>query len=283
MVAHADAATERDIVFRIARQDRPGEGRYWQSFSVPHVPGMNVISALQYIAAHPNPLGSHESVTPVAWDCACLEEICGSCTMVINGKVMQSCSALVDHIGRTEAGEIELEPMSKYPVMRDLVVDRSRIFEGLKKVKAWIPVDGYYDAGPGPIQSAAEAEQRYPLSKCMTCGCCMEACPQYTKVETLQEYGESDAEFRERSLAAQNQAFMGAAIISQAMLFNSHPTGAMNKGERLEALMEPGGITDCGNSQNCVKVCPKLIPLTWSIGKAGRDTTVHAIKQFFLR
>jgi succinate dehydrogenase / fumarate reductase iron-sulfur subunit len=283
MVAHADDTSHKDIVFRIARQDKPGGGRYWQSFSVPHVPGMNVISALQYIAAHPNPLGSKESVTPVAWDCACLEEICGSCTMLINGRVMQSCSALVDNIGRTDAGEIELEPMTKYPVMRDLVVDRSRIFQGLKKVKAWIPVDGYYDAGPGPTQSPEDSELRYPLSKCMTCGCCMEACPQYTKVETLQEYGESDAEFRERNIAAQDHAFMGAAVISQAILFNAHPTGAMNKGERLEALMEPGGITDCGNSQNCVKVCPKLIPLTWSIGKAGRDTSLHAIKQFFLR
>ena len=52
--------TDDAIVFRGARQDRPGGGRYWQSFAVPHVPGMNVISALQSIAAHPVPLGAHE-------------------------------------------------------------------------------------------------------------------------------------------------------------------------------------------------------------------------------
>ena len=40
--------------------------------------------------------------------------------------------------------------MSKFPVLRDLLVDRRRLFRGLEKVQAWIPVDGYYDAGPGP-------------------------------------------------------------------------------------------------------------------------------------
>ena len=58
-------------------------------------------------------------------------------------------------------------------------------------------------------------------------------------------------------------------------------TGAVLGDERLEALEQPGGITDCGNAQNCVKVCPKDIPLTESIAAIGRQTTVHAIKSFF--
>src|SRR3546814_5858240 len=48
---------------------------------------------------------------------------------------------------RSTGGEIELEPMSKFPIVRDLMVDRSRMFRSLERVKAWIPVDGYYDAG----------------------------------------------------------------------------------------------------------------------------------------
>jgi succinate dehydrogenase / fumarate reductase iron-sulfur subunit len=46
-------------------------------------------------------------------------------------------------------------------------------------------------------------------------------------------------------------------------------------------MMEPGGIADCGNAQNCVKVCPKEIPLTESIAEIGRSTTFHAVKKFF--
>ncbi len=284
MDSHASAHSHHDtITFRIARQDGPGKGRYWQSFVVPHVPGMNVISALQAIAANPHPLGEESSVEPVAWDCNCLEEVCGACTMVINGRVRQACSAIVDNLDRTEAGEIELEPMSKFPVVRDLFVDRSRMFRGLQRVKAWIPVDGYHHAGAGPVQSPGEQDEAYPLSQCMTCGCCMEACPQYSKVEVPRESGESDAQYVDRRNAAFDEQFIGPAVISQAVLFNAHPTGKMTKGERLDALMEAGGITDCGNAQNCVKVCPKDIPLTRSIAKAGRDTTLHAIKSWLLK
>jgi succinate dehydrogenase / fumarate reductase iron-sulfur subunit len=55
----------------------------------------------------------------------------------------------------------------------------------------------------------------------------------------------------------------------------------MNAGERLDALMTEGGLQMCGNAQNCVAVCPKTIPLTRSIARAGRATTVHAIKKLF--
>jgi succinate dehydrogenase / fumarate reductase iron-sulfur subunit len=65
------------------------------------------------------------------------------------------------------------------------------------------------------------------------------------------------------------------------MLFNQHPTGANNAGERLDALMAEGGIQICGNAQNCVAVCPKKIPLTTSIGRAGRATTVQMLKNWF--
>ncbi len=280
---HAPHKTEQKVVFRIARQDRPGGPRYWQSFAVDYVPGMNVISALQAIAASPTPLGAGQPVTPVVWDCNCLEEVCGACTMVINGRVRQACSALVDNLDRTDAGEIELEPMGKFPVIRDLMVDRARMFRGLKRIKAWIPVDGYHDAGPGPAQSPSAQEEAYPLSECMTCGCCMEACPQYHRVELERYPGESDAEYKARSDAQYDLEFVGPAIISQMILFNTNPTGEMSAGPRLEGLMGPGGITDCGNSQNCVKVCPKNIPLTRSIAKAGRDTTLYAIKRWLMK
>jgi succinate dehydrogenase / fumarate reductase iron-sulfur subunit len=241
---------------------------------------MNVISVLQRIAAKATTAdGKH--VAPVAWDCNCLEEVCGACTMVINGCVRQSCSALVDRLLEDRPGEIELAPMTKFPVIRDLVVDRSRLFRALTKVKAWVPVDGYYDVGPGPRVSPTTQEQSYPLSECMSCGCCLDACPQYLKVEVERLEGEADADFQSRTDQQYDRGFIGAHAISQAMLFNSHPTGASNAGERLDAMMAEGGIQICGNAQNCVAVCPKNIPLTTSIGRAGRATTIHQLKKWF--
>jgi succinate dehydrogenase / fumarate reductase iron-sulfur subunit len=55
----------------------------------------------------------------------------------------------------------------------------------------------------------------------------------------------------------------------------------MQKAKRLETMMAPGGISGCGNAQNCVKVCPKKIPLTDAIAAIGRDTTLKAIKDLF--
>ena len=79
--------------------------------------------------------------------------------------------------------------MTKFPVVRDLMVDRSRFFEDLKKVKAWIPIDGTYDLGPAPRVSPETQEFRYALSRCMTCGCCLEACPQYNERDGLHGRG----------------------------------------------------------------------------------------------
>ncbi len=268
------------ILVRVRRQDGPGNSGRWERHRLPYEPNLNVISVLQKIAAQAT-TDDGKKTTPVAWDCNCLEEVCGACTMLVNGQTRQACSALVDRLLEDRPGEIELQPMSKFPVLRDLVVDRGRMFRALEKVKAWIPVDDYADRGPGPREAPESQEQRYPLSECMTCGCCLEACPQYTKIEVERLPGESDQDFTTRQNAAYDRGFIGAAAISQAMLFNAHGTGHMNAGERLDALMAPGGIQVCGNAQNCVVVCPKHIPLTRSIGRAGRATTVQWIKSWF--
>jgi succinate dehydrogenase / fumarate reductase, iron-sulfur subunit len=249
------------IVLKIKRQDTPDGAAYWQTFSIPYKPNMNITSVLQAIAMNPK-TAAGEITTPLTYDAACLEEVCGSCTMVINGKARQACSALIDPI-RAEVGDgaITLEPMSKFPVVRDLVVDRTRMFENLKRIKGWIPVDGYYNLGAGPKIDPKKQDELYAMSRCMTCGCCLEACPQFTKDNT----------------------FVGAQIFSQVKYFNQHPTGKVDGDERLEEIMGEGGITDCGNAQNCVKVCPKEIPLVDSIGWAGRAATVYSIKQFFTK
>jgi succinate dehydrogenase / fumarate reductase, iron-sulfur subunit len=282
MIAPAPTNKKRPshIRVRVLRQDAPEKDSYWELFEIDYEREMNVISVLQRIAAKAETLDG-KKVTPVAWDCGCLEEVCGSCTMVINGRVRQSCSALVDNLLNENPDEIVLEPMSKFPVIRDLMVDRQRLFRALQRVQAWVPVDSYYDMGPGERQLREAQEQNYPLSQCMSCGCCLEACPQYNKVELHRLPEETDEAFQARKNAAYDESFIGAHAISQAMLHNHHPTGKSLASDRLEALMGPGGVATCGNAQNCVSVCPKEIPLTTSIARAGRATTVHAVKKWF--
>jgi succinate dehydrogenase / fumarate reductase iron-sulfur subunit len=281
MIQAVEQVGPRTVRIRVLRQDAPGQESYWERFEIPYEPNMNVISVLQKIAARARSQDGRP-VPPVAWDCNCLEEVCGSCTMLINGRTRMACSALVDAL-IDESDEIELRPMSKFPVVRDLCVDRSRLFRALERVKAWVPVDGSYDHGPGPRISPEEQEDAYPLATCISCGCCLEACPQYTKIEAVRRDDESQEEFERRRRADYDAGFVGAHAISQTMLFNGHPVGRMIADERLESITSQGGIQMCGNAQNCVAVCPKRIPLTRSIARAGRAATVWAIKRLFDR
>ena len=169
-------AESKSVILKIKRQLTPTGKSYWEEFSVPYRPNMNVISALMDIAADPI---THDgkATTPITYDSNCLEEVCGSCARLINGKARIACSALIDSLEQP----IRLEPFSKFPVIRDLAVDRRVLFENLKTVKAWVPIDGTYDLGAGPRLSPEEQESAYPLSRCISCCCCMEACPQFNE------------------------------------------------------------------------------------------------------
>ncbi|MBM3198993.1 MAG: succinate dehydrogenase iron-sulfur subunit [Chlamydiae bacterium] len=236
----------------------PGS-QYFEEFILEETPFLNVTSCLLKIQQNPiNRQGQH--VCPVVWEQGCLEEVCGSCSILINGKPRQGCTALISEIcEETGSRTIVLAPMTKFPLIRDLIVDRDSMFSSLTKVHAWVDVDDSRDQGIGPSVAPEIQKIRYELSTCMTCGCCLEACPQVNA----------------------RTKFLGAAAISQVRLFNLDPTGKLQATERLRTLMQEGGISDCGNAQNCVEVCPKQIPLTESLTLLARQVTTQVVKDFF--
>ena len=248
---------EKEIHFKIKRQEGPNATWHWEEFKMPYSPGHNVVSSLMYLREHPVNVEG-KKVRPVVWESNCMEEVCGACSMLINGTPRQACAALIDDLEQP----IVLEPLTKFPLVRDLMVDRQKMFDALLKVKAWVPVDGSWDIHRhAPLISPGEQSVRYLFSRCMTCGCCMEACPQFH----------------------QDSQFIGPAPLAQVSLHNSHPTGKYFNEERLHAVMGPGGITDCGNAQNCIQVCPKDIPLTDAIAKLGRQTTMQWLRDMFVK
>jgi succinate dehydrogenase / fumarate reductase, iron-sulfur subunit len=214
-----------NINIKIQRREKLGASEYWETFEIPYRRNLNVISVLMEIRKNPVTKDG-KTTTPPVWDMSCLEQVCGICTMVIDGKVRQSCSALVDDLLLASGSNtVTLAPMSKFPNVR-----------------------------PGPAMSNEQAQERYAYSRCMTCGCCLEACPQY-----------------------HDDNYIGPQAIAQAKLFNMHPTGKMNIEDRLNGLMDDDGITNCGNAQNCIQVCPMSIPLTRAIYETNRDITVNAL------
>lgn len=248
------------IRLKILRQANSGAPKSWDTFEIPFRENLNVISALMEVRKNPKTSDGRD-VPPPSWEAACLEEVCGSCTMNVNGMIRQACTALIEDVAevRGDAYELTLEPMKKFPLIRDLVVDRGSMFDNLKRVKGWVPIDGSYDLGMAPAQDDGPRALRYALSRCMTCGCCMEACPQ----------------------VSEKSPFIGPAAMAQALLFNMHPIGSTLKADRLELLTGEDGISGCGNAQNCVKVCPKGVPLTRAIAQLNRDTTAYRLRKWF--
>ena len=247
---------DRKITLKILR-GTPGF-QYWESFELTLRPMFNVITALMEIQKNPVTI-ENKHLEPVSWEQSCLEEVCGSCTMLINGKPCQSCSCILNNVvEKTGSHIITLAPLTKFPLIRDLVVDRSRLFKDLKRIQAWVPVKGLNPKNEGPRVLPTRQQLEYKLSTCMSCTCCLEACPQYHP----------------------KSEFIGAAVIGQAHLFDLKEKTALTR-QRLLTLMEKGGVSDCGKAMNCVEVCPKGIELVRSIATMGKRTNSQFIKEIF--
>lgn len=235
---------------RVLRQDGPSrpETKRWEEFAVEVPQNGTVISALLELQR------SNRSSAPVAFEAGCLENSCGSCTMLIDGKAKKACSTrLAEFSGRP----IKLEPLSKFPVERDLIVDRSRIFGALERVRAFARAEGFSRTGQAPHVSPmlpispSRQETSYALSRCTTCAACLEACPEYNA----------------------KGSFVGAAVLNQVRRFHHDALGSGEQAELIDGVMVKGGIADCGKAQNCVEVCPVDIPLVDSIQHVARAST----------
>lgn len=240
------------VRLKILRRDKPDASSYWESFEVARVSGMSVLAALDGVALRPTNANG-EAVAPVGCDAACREGACGSCAMLINGKPALACQTRVDGL----AEPLRLEPLATFPVVRDLAVDRSRIEQSLITAQAWVNADPSSDAAAAERVSQRDNAAAEILSRCTSCGLCLEACPQ----------------FNERS------PYLGAVALSQVQRYDRHPVGRFSNEQRLDALMARGGPDDCGNAQNCVHACPEAIPLTESIAAVGRLVTRQALKR----
>jgi succinate dehydrogenase / fumarate reductase iron-sulfur subunit len=112
--SRAGRTPPKSVEIHIRRRANPDSSQYWEEFEVPYRPNLNIISCLMEIQKNPVTKAGTRTTPPV-WQMNCLEQVCGICTMVVNGRARQSCSALIDNLEQP----IKLEPMSKFPNVRD--------------------------------------------------------------------------------------------------------------------------------------------------------------------
>ncbi len=103
----------------------------------------------------------------ILWECSCLQKKCGACAMRINGVPALACDTRLGALG----GTVRLEPLRKFPVVADLVVDRSVMHQNLKEMKLWLEEEA--------TLAGEKNELAYEASRCLQCGCCLEVCPNF--------------------------------------------------------------------------------------------------------
>lgn len=239
--------SHQNIVYlKIKRQASPQDEPYWERFSLDCDEDDTILSLL--IRLEDPAIESK----PVHHECNCREEICGTCSIRINGIPKLSCSTKISNLPKSSLGKpIVLEPLEKFPVIKDLTVDRSRIDRSITRVKNWVETDSLFGSGVSYPQSVQQ--EMYSYSKCINCGSCYDACPRTGKVE---------------------RGYMGPSAIARVVTMNDHPLGRENDMERLGAISGKDGVIGCGKAMVCEKVCPKKVPLVRSITRANREMII---------
>src|SRR5579885_468881 len=97
----------KTIRLTVKRQEQPGAPVRWDTFEIPYRQNLNVISALMETQKNPVTVDGR-NVRPPTWEAACLEEVCGSCTMNVNGRIRQACTALVEDVGEENGDALEI-------------------------------------------------------------------------------------------------------------------------------------------------------------------------------
>lgn len=242
------------VYLKIKRQDSPKGKPYWENFALEFDKNDTLLALLTKIGSNPVTASGKET-TPIHHEYNCKEEICGTCTVRVNGKPMMSCSTLVSNLPVSSLEKpIIVEPLEKFPVIRDLTVNRNKIFQSLSSVRNWVETDNLFDP---PLKYAQNEQiEMYSYSKCINCGSCYDACPRTDK---------------------SSKSYLGPAAIAQVVKMCIHPRGKEDKDTRLAAIMGDDGISKCGKALVCESVCPKCVPLVRSIGRANRE----AIKKLF--
>jgi succinate dehydrogenase / fumarate reductase iron-sulfur subunit len=197
---------------------------------------------------------------PIAFDSDCREGICGTCSLVINGiphgghRGTTACQLHMRHFQDGDTITVEPWRAKAFPVLKDLVVDRSA-FERIMQAGGFVSVNtgGAPDANAIPIPKD-DAELAMDAASCIGCGACVAACKN-----------------------ASAMLFVAAKVSHLGLL----PQGKAEKDRRVLAMvqqMDAEGFGNCTNTGSCSAVCPKEIRQEF-IARLNRDWLVGLLKR----
>jgi succinate dehydrogenase / fumarate reductase iron-sulfur subunit len=210
-------------LLKILRYNRSEKRSYWQSFDYETENEQETIAtALKKLNLYENLTDTEgNKAQPIKWECSCLQKKCGSCAMLINNAPALVCDT---KLNKDDRNVIELAPLEKFPVVEDLIVDRSVIFNNLKKLQVW------FDENANTEEQ--DTEDVFEASRCLKCGCCLEICISFMPGEV----------------------FMGnTAMVAMARLIAELPRGQRNRTYKAYRKYIYDG---CDKFNACHQICP---------------------------
>jgi len=165
---------------------------------------------------------------------SCRMGICGSCGMMVNGKPTLTCGTFCrDYPDQT----IKIEPLTNFPVIRDLVINYDDFIEKMSRIRPWIELNKDHDDDTKPTrQTPGELARYHQFSFCINCMLCYSACPVY----------------------GMKSEFIGPAAVATAQRYNLDPRDDGSK-RRAPHLADQNGIWECTLVNECSAVCPKNV------------------------
>jgi len=194
-------------------------GPRYETFEVPYVRGMRVLDVLEAIRED---LGRS-----IAYRWLCGVKKCGLCAMTVNGRACLTCWEPAE-------GEMTIEPLAGFPVIRDLVIDRDEYDRRFLEMDPFLrrPADRPYPGFPEPL-TAVEMQRASVMMNCIECLQCVSACP------------------------VSGDTFAGPAALVQLARWAFDPRDAADRA----ALAVRGGIRECADCGDCTTACPAEIPV----------------------
>ena len=210
------------LTVKVRRSEVPAGGDIYQEFQVPYQKWMRVLDALNWIAEN--------AAADLAFRWFCGSKMCGTCAVRMNGREVLACWEAVEP-------KMVIEPLRNLPVIRDLVVDRTRYEDKVASLEPWIERREPYARFPEPLTHRQMKDASKALD-CISCMCCYSACP-VIGLGNLTD-------------------FAGPAPLVQLGQTALDPR---NSPEKVRRSLELTGIFNCVSCYKCEEVCPAGIPI----------------------
>jgi len=224
--------TASEYTFKILRYDvkEPEIEPCFESYRIKVIPGLTILAVLLRIR--------DEIDGTLSFRSSCRSAVCGSCAMVINGKIDLACRTQVAIFG---SNTIILEPLPNFEIIKDLVVDMTPFWNMYEKVKPYL-----IRKSPDPekeIQQNEEERRRIDqFVNCILCASCYSACP----------------------VLARDPEYIGPAALAKLERFVLDSRDERAAAE-LEEINNDKGVWGCDMVLRCIDACPKDVRPTDSI------------------